>query len=1274
MKNRLLLALLLTAPLTFVSAPRALASATFDQYGGLMSSACTNTTGHFILTEINNHWSFCDPDGHVFISNSVGSVTPNGNPTYDCQGNNTYNIYISKYGDATYTWGLQTLRRLQLWGFNSIGQDSTSYVNPNTTCTNCSWAGGVQPIMMPYLNEDKPAEYAMANYDGYLTEPIKDVLNGVNSNYQAWRGGSLPDVFDTKLATEQSQELNNSNHALLRSNNPWILGEFTDDSDYFWGSGAGPDFASAHTNTNTGWVALIAAPMQTLIKSTRFGSKGPFLFSDAVVHIKANALSPSSCSTSSPCSLRDYLWNKYQGSINALNAAWTSNYTTFDSTGVQANGELVGTGDGQTTVFSYTVAHSPLSPQSIVISVAGTAQAGDCPWYIHSLGCDATATSVGSIVSPTKSYITEASSSINYSNGLLTITFANPPASGAAITISYTYNGWMSGGTGLMDESGSNTAWVGTNPYCLEGADPNYPTYFSCVGGGGPNNAVPNANPQLGADLDAWVSQAAAEYFQTMRNGLRAVSQIPYLGLDTMGSWGAPAFSRFLEGAAPYVDAAFVNLHYWYPTPSPNVFESSYQYITQYLGDVPLLNFSGQVAQPDSAMSCWTNPNQGDLGTQVNRGQQYYDMISYLLSTPGYNNSYPFVGFDWWGIQDFQDLNQGLVSIHDNAYDGVEAVIATGVDQWGYPTGGETANYGDAITSVANANALWYAANGTQSAPPPPPPDESEPAVWRPGTGTWWIDPSGKGTGTQQIETQPGDIPVYADYDGDGIDDMAVWRPSTGTWYIVPSSDPTSLITTQYGAPDDVPVPADYDGDGKADIAVWRPDNGTWYIIPSSNPDKPIHKTWGITGDIPVTGDYDGDGKADYAVWRPSTGTWYVSLSSTGETMNKPWGQPGDIPVEADYDGDGKTDYAIWRPSTGAWWIVLSSTGNTITQVWGVTGDIPVVGDYNGDGKADYAIWRPSTGTWYIQYTSGGTFSEEWGTSGDIPAARLPSMYRRNRHTANFDGDRKSDIAVFRPSTGKWWAIASTTGKALDQGWGVAGDIPVPGDYDGDGKTDDAIWRPSTGTWWVKLSSTGEVVIQQWGVSGDIPVPGDYDGDGKTDYAIWRPSTGTWWVIESSTGDRVNQQWGQSGDIPVPGDYDGDGKTDYAIWRPSSGKWWLIDSSTGKIIEQKWGESGDIPVPGDYDGDTRTDFAVFRPSTGTWYTVQSSDGKAVHTVLGLDGDIPVAKDYDGDEKTDIAVFRPSNATWYILQSSNGKMTTTQWGLSTDVPVNRPAGQ
>ena len=263
---------------------------------------------------------------------------------------------------------------------------------------------------------------------------------------------------------------------------------------------------------------------------------------------------------------------------------------------------------------------------------------------------------------------------------------------------------------------------------------------------------------------------------------------------------------------------------------------------------------------------------------------------------------------------------------------------------------------------------------------------------------------------------------------------------------------------------------------------------------------------------------------------------------------------------------------------------------------------------------------------------------------------------------SNFDNDEKSDIAVWRPSSGAWYTLNSTDLNFQASNWGVASDVIVPGDYDGDGKTDIAVWRPSNGEWYV-LTSTVGIMIAQWGVADDIPVPGDYDGDLKTDLAVWRPSTGTWYIYRSSDGGVTIINWGESTDKVVQADYDGDGKTDVAVYR--NGSWFAYQSTAGVLIAN-WGIAGDRPVQGDYDSDGKADLAVFRPSNGTWYVYHRSDGSIAITQWGIFSDAPVPADYDGDGKTDVAVYR--SGVWYIFRSSDNTVDIVGWGINGDLPV------
>jgi hypothetical protein len=459
----------------------------------------------------------------------------------------------------------------------------------------------------------------------------------------------------------------------------------------------------------------------------------------------------------------------------------------------------------------------------------------------------------------------------------------------------------------------------------------------------------------------------------------------------------------------------------------------------------------------------------------------------------------------------------------------------------------------------------------------------TERAVFRRSSGTWMIE------GTAPIDWGlPGDVPVPADYDGDGTMDIAVFRPGTGRWYV------RNQFTFDWGRPGDLAVPADYNGDGRAEIAVFRPATGRWWIAGVGAFD------WGLPGDIPAPADYDGDGRVDIAVFRPSNGTWYVR----GQ-FSMMYGRPGDIPLPLDYDGDGRANIAVYRPSAALWFIEGRGAGITV----GTIGDVPAMFRFDAQLRAPRDLdgdRRPD-----LTYS----VAENWTLLRSAAGAGTPSVLAfgtdRDLHrVADFDGDGRGDLALFRPYSGMWYVALSSSEYSRYTTSGPLGaaddflpsdyDLPVPADYDGDGRADIAVYRPANNRWYVERSSDGVNLTIDWPAPGGVPVPADYDGDGRTDLALFDLGTGTWRMRKSSDNSMFVIDWGISTDFAVPADYDGDGRADIAVYRPSTGDWWIrystTDYSTYSTI--RYGADTVGPLPGDYDGDGRAEPAYFRPGYG----------------------------------------------------------------------------
>ena len=65
----------------------------------------------------------------------------------------------------------------------------------------------------------------------------------------------------------------------------------------------------------------------------------------------------------------------------------------------------------------------------------------------------------------------------------------------------------------------------------------------------------------------------------------------------------------------------------------------------------------------------------------------------------------------------------------------------------------------------------------------------------------------------------------------------------------------------------------------------------------------------------------------------------------------------------------------------------------TLSVGWGGTGYTPVRGDFDGDGKTDLAVYQRSTGKWYVLLSASGyktSFSASWGGSAYSPVPVYP--------------------------------------------------------------------------------------------------------------------------------------------------------------------------------------------------------------------------------------------------------------------------------------------
>jgi hypothetical protein len=228
-------------------------------------------------------------------------------------------------------------------------------------------------------------------------------------------------------------------------------------------------------------------------------------------------------------------------------------------------------------------------------------------------------------------------------------------------------------GTGLMDEDGRHVAWLGDTTGYLT-----------------------NASAGVTADLNSFLYNLAVQYFKTIHDAFKTYApKMLLMSPNTLNSHGGLTRSQILQAAGQYCDVLNAGI-------------STQQILDlteQYAGDIPLVQWEGYPANPDSDLSGYTYT--GSFDTQAARGANYASRIDFLFNSHVTSSGiYPILGIKWWAWLDSwgEKTNWGLVTFLDNAYDGSQAIVATSTDQWGFARGRETANYEDFLTSVQNAN------------------------------------------------------------------------------------------------------------------------------------------------------------------------------------------------------------------------------------------------------------------------------------------------------------------------------------------------------------------------------------------------------------------------------------------------------------------------------------------------------------------------------------------------------------------------------------------
>ena len=633
---------------------------TLDIYGGVLSGHVpSEATGLFHTKKVGGRWIFYTALGNPVWEIAFDNARLGNDLGLDINGKGNLQYVAQKYAvgrgpkdgftDPRSRWAYYVRQMARSWGFTGVGAFAYPPVIPNTT----TW---VDPQMGSLPTNKMTFVITHNNSPSAMTAGAKNLYASVFTKV-----GARPyfaDPYDPRFAI--------SVHAMARSlaghaKDPWIRYVTTGEVDELRGM--------LGTHPHLGFAVAASNPA---VGSDSYGYRTPQTYKDTKNYAKY--------------ALRDYLESAYR-SVDRLNAAWGTHYTTFDSTGNWGAGTGFLDEDGSGLCATW-FKGGPSYP---------------CPNVHMQTDLDAFAVR---LVRRYYSIIHDEYRAVT--KYLLVSTDIAPQTWGYALD-------------GMRDDDGkplvdliSMFSYGAASDAALEDAiyqKTGLPMIMH------EQEMANNDSPlSMAGRVDKVTDLGNTKECGTPNQGVQ-------ITCESCNFWWWNGATNGLVFLMPYSNNSllkFSTVPYYKPDGT-----TKYEYFVRRFVDahdftVCPMNYGGNGNRSDflSMVTVGATFKRTELvtwehtpDTQEARGERYAAVVNDLWSRTSSGDHY-FVGLEFWAWWDnnwihslYHEIeNYGLVTPYGNAYDGVQAVSGPATDQFGFPAGGEAVTYGNFLGKVKEAN------------------------------------------------------------------------------------------------------------------------------------------------------------------------------------------------------------------------------------------------------------------------------------------------------------------------------------------------------------------------------------------------------------------------------------------------------------------------------------------------------------------------------------------------------------------------------------------